>query len=193
MSHPKKIGVSGGIGSGKTYVCNLIEKRGFPVYYSDLAARRLMNDNATIRKELITLFGSEVYSGNELNRPLLASLIFNDEQKREQVNKIVHPQVHSDFNSWTNEQDSNVVFYESALLFETKAYLLLDATILVTAPLELRIERTMKRDNATKEQVESRIASQGDQDSYRKLATYCVENGLNSDLDLQLDVILKHF
>lgn len=191
MSHPKKIGVSGGIGSGKTYVCKLIEKRGYPVYYSDLAARRLMNENLVIRQELIAFFGSEVYRGNELDRAFLANLIFNDDKKRIQVNKIVHPQVHSDFNSWADKQTSEIVFYESALLFETGAYVLLDATILVAAPLELRIERIMKRDNITREQVESRMASQGNQEKYRELATYCLENDLNADLEKQLDLILK--
>lgn len=191
MSNPKKIGVSGGIGSGKTFVCKLLEARGYPVYYSDLQAKRLMNENELIRRELTALFGEEVYLKNELNRPFLASIIFNNEQRRRQVNQIVHPQVQADFNTWSNEQHSKIVFYESALLFETKAYLLLDATILVVAPLELRIERTMKRDNTTKEQVEQRIASQGNQDLYRKWTTYCVENDLNSDLDLQLDDILN--
>lgn len=191
MSNPKKIGVSGGIGSGKSFVCKRIEARGYPVYYSDLQAKRLMNENETIRLELTALFGEEVYLKNELNRPFLASIIFNNEQRRRQVNQIVHPQVQADFSTWSNEQHSKMVFYESALLFESNAYKLLDATILVVAPQELRIERTMKRDNVTREEIEARISSQGNQETYRELATFCIENGVDANLDQQLDLILQ--
>lgn len=184
------IGISGGIGSGKSYLCRILESKGFPVYYSDLEARRLINENNQIRKQLISLFGEEVYLNGEINRPFLAAIIFNDAEKRKQVNQIVHPQVHADFLRWSKEQDSRFVFEESALLFDNRAYQLFDATILVTAPLELRVKRIVERDSCTREEALARINSQGNQEEFRKLATFCVENDEIHDLTAQIDQIL---
>lgn len=184
------VGISGGIGSGKSYLCRILESKGFPVYYSDREARRLINENNQIREQLISLFGEEVYLNGEINRPFLAAIIFNDPEKRKAVNQIVHPQVHADFLRWSKEQNTRLVFEESALLFDNQAYRLFDATILVTAPLELRIERIVQRDACTREEALARINSQGDQEEFRKLATYCVENDEKQDLTIQVDLIL---
>ena len=171
-------------------MCQLLESRGFRVYYSDAEARRLINENKEIREQLISLFGEEVYINGEINRPFLAAIIFNDPEKRAQVNQIVHPQVHKDFFRWSEQQRSSIVFEESALLFDTQAYKLFDATILVAAPLELRIERIVKRDSCSREEALSRINSQGNQDDFRKLATFCIENDEKQDLTVQIDRIL---
>jgi len=188
-----KVGISGGIGSGKSYLSEIIASKGFPVYYSDLAARRLMNEDPLIKEQLVSLFGEEVYVNDQLNRPFLASIIFNDSEKREQVNHIVHPRVHQDFLKWVSHQHSKIVFYESALLFENKAYELFDATILVTAPLELKIERIVKRDSCTREQAVARINSQRNEEEYKELATYIIENDERSDIRIALENILKSF
>ena len=190
MSSKLKIGVSGGIGSGKTYVCHLIEQRGFPVYYSDLAAKRLMHESTFIKEQLINRFGQQVYLDGQLNRSFLAEIIFHNEEERAFVNNVVHPTVQSDFENWVEKTESKLLFYESALLFDSKVYTSFDATILVTAPFSLRMERTMKRDGVTEESVKARIESQGNQDEYRALATFCIENDDDHDLVKQLDAIL---
>ena len=191
MSEKRKIGVSGGIGSGKTFVCKLIEKQGYPVYYSDYEAKRLMHDSANIRLALIERFGEEIYIGDELNREFLANIIFHNETERIFVNSVVHPVVQSDFHLWAEKQSSDLVFYESALLFDSKIYLSLDATILVLAPLELRIERIMKRDAISLEKVKARIESQGNSEEFRSLASFCIENDDSGTLDKQLNTILS--
>ncbi len=191
MSEKRKIGVSGGIGSGKTFVCQLIEKKGYPVYYSDSEAKYLMHENAAIREALISRFGEQIYIGSELNREFLANIIFHNETERIFVNSVVHPVVQSDFHLWAEKQNSDLVFYESALLFDSKIYLSLDATILVMAPLELRIERIMRRDALSLEKVKARIESQGNSEEFRSLASFCIENDDSGTVEKQLNHILS--
>jgi len=190
MSIKRKIGVSGGIGSGKTFVCKLLEKKGYPVYYSDYEAKHLMHENASIREALINHFGEEIYIGSELNREFLANIIFHNEKERIFVNSIVHPIVQADFQAWAERQNESIVFYESALLFDSNVYTLLDATILVLAPLALRIERVMKRDATSLDSVKARIESQKNPDDFRGLATFCIENDDSGNLDKQLAYLL---
>lgn len=192
MSDRIKVGVSGGIGSGKSYVCALIEQRGFPVYYADARAKWLMNTHPAIRQKLIDTFGEEVYEEEgRLNRPFLAKAIFGDESKRKMVNSIVHPEVYADFGQWLLEQASEMVFQESALMFDTGAYKAFDFTILVDAPIELRIQRLVERDNLSATDIAARLRSQGNAEDHRKLADFVIENGETENVEEQLETLLR--
>jgi dephospho-CoA kinase len=171
-----KIGITGGIGSGKSYVCAILEKMGYPVYYSDLASKQLTVSHPEIRKGLITLLGEEVFQNNELNRPFLASKLFQDDFVRQQVNAIIHPVVRADFNNWSQKQTSPVVFNEAAILIETGSYKTLDFLVLVTADQELRIERTMNRDTISREEVLARMSKQWSDEEKMKYVDFVIYN-----------------
>ncbi len=173
---PVKAGITGGIGSGKSYVCRVLEKMGYPVYYSDNESKRLTAASPVIRQGLIGLLGEEVFRGDELNKPFLASRIFQDDHIREQVNQLIHPVVRADFHAWAERQNSPVVFNEAAILIETGAYKTLDVTILVTADKELRIQRTMQRDHISREEVLARMSKQWDDETKRKHADVVIHN-----------------
>jgi len=173
----KKIGLTGGIGSGKSFVASIFEKLEVPVYYSDAEAKRLMNVHNEITEKLIALFGNEVYTEkNSLNRAFLASKIFANKDLIAKVNAIVHPVVRNDFNEWAQKQHSHYVLQESAILFEIGAYKLLDATILVIAPNELRIKRAAQRDGVLEEEVIKRMNNQGNQQELSKMADFIINN-----------------
>lgn len=191
MNRKIRVGVSGGIGSGKTFVCSLIEGHGFPVYNADKCARDLMNSNAEIKGALQREFGEEVYENGILNRTFLAKIIFNNEQARLKVNAIVHPVVYQDFEDWVSKQNSAIVFQENALMFDNGSHLRFDRTILVYASLETRIERTMLRDESSREEVLTRINAQGNQEEHKKLADFVVDNSLGQNVSEQIEAILK--
>jgi dephospho-CoA kinase len=176
MEKKLKIGVTGGIGTGKTTICRVLETMGFPVYYADPEAKRLMHAHEPLVKAISDAFGAQVYENGKLRRDLLAEAIFSDPEKRELLNSLVHPQVREDFIHWTERQQSAIVFQESALLFETGGYRHFDKTILVTAPMDERIARTMSRDDATEEQVRARIANQLPEDQKIPLADFIIVN-----------------
>jgi len=188
---PIKVGVTGGIGSGKSFVCKLIEKMGFPVYYSDTESKRLTNTHPEIRKGLIELVGTEVFQKDELNRPYLASKLFSDEELRLKVNQLIHPIVRADFANWTVQQDSPIVFNEAAILFETGAYKTMDFMILVTSDLETRINRTMARDGISRESVLSRIDNQWNDEEKIKLADFVIENDEDKMLLSQVEKAIE--
>lgn len=150
-----------------------------------------MENDRTVRKQLIEAFGKEAFLNNTLNKPYIASLIFTDQSKRSIINGIVHPAVHADFNEWAKRQLSQIVFQESALIFDTGAYQRFDATILVYAPQELRVERIMERDNCSKEEALARIESQGDPEHHKSLATYVIYNDEQQDVNRQIEDILS--
>lgn len=185
---PKKIGITGGIGAGKSVVSTILLAMGYPVYFSDEQAKLLMQVHPEIRRQLIELLGKNVYTGNELNRTFLAERLFADPTLRETVNQIVHPVVRADFAAWASKQTTELVFQESALLFETGGYRLLDATILVTAPEAIRLQRVMKRDRATAEQVSARIAAQMTDSEKEPLATAIIRN---DEQELVIPQVLK--
>lgn len=187
----KKIGICGGIGSGKSVVSRILKNFGFPVYDSDFSAKQLMNKSESIRKNLIEKFGSEVYSGVELNRQFLAQQIFGDEQNRVFVNRLVHPVVVSDFQQWSFQQNSEIVFIESAILYESKIAQLLDASIFVDAPLEIRVERIVKRNNCTEEEALARISVQ-DTEQNKKKCRFIIKNDNKNLVTKQLLSLLKN-
>ena len=186
----KRIGLSGGIGSGKSYVAEILEKMGFSVYYSDARAKALTDTHPHIKSELINRFGSTIYEDGVLNRKALASLIFDSDADRLFVNNLIHPIVRADFDAWCAQQHSSLVFNEAAILFETGAYQQFDATVLVIAPLETRIERIMQRDRCTHEQAEARIQSQWSDEQKMPLATCIVMNDGTIPLLSQLEHVV---
>jgi len=154
------IGLTGGIGSGKTTVAKLFEKYGIPVYYSDTEAKKLMNRSKIVKRKLISKFGEDVYKDGNLNRPFLASIIFNDKDALNYVSNIVHPKVAQHFKRWINKQKAPFAIQENAILFENGSYKNMDKIITVTAPLETKINRVINRDKTTKKQVLDRIKNQ---------------------------------
>lgn len=173
----KIIGVTGGIGSGKTTIINYIKSKGFAVYIADDAGKKVMQKPEIIQ-QINELFNNEVLLSNGLlDRSKIASRVFNNNDLLQQLNNIVHPAVALDFEEFKKENASEkVIFKETAVLFESGSYKDCDATILITAPLEIRINRVMQRDNITKEQVESRVKNQMTDEQKATLATYIVEN-----------------
>ena len=156
----KIIGITGGIGSGKSIIGHILTTMGYPVYYSDQEAKWVMNNDPELRKDLIAVFGEEAYLNNELNRPFLAEKIFTSPELKEKINQIVHPKVRKRFSDFVANSSSPVVFNEAAILFETGGFKDFDATILVIADKETRIQRVMQRDTITREQVEARMNNQ---------------------------------
>jgi len=170
------VGITGGIGSGKSTVCEIFKILGVPVFEADKVAKNLMNENRVIRENLVEWFGNGIYQGNLLNRKLLAELIFNDNNLLTKVNSLVHPIVREEFEKWRNSQNNVYSVYEAAILFESGFYKLMDFTLLITAPEQIRINRVMKRDNLSHDQVLARIKNQWSDEEKRKLATTVIIN-----------------
>lgn len=157
----KRVAITGGIGSGKSTVCRaLSEVSGAPIYDSDSRAKEIMASHPAVRSELVALFGEEVFEGGVLNRSLIASRVFGNEDMLQRLNAIVHPRVVEDFECWAESQTTDYVILESALLFTSPLVGHYDLAVVVDAPLEMRIERCMRRDGVTREQVTKRIESQ---------------------------------
>ncbi|MDC6405529.1 MULTISPECIES: dephospho-CoA kinase [Maribacter] len=172
----KIIGLTGGIGSGKTTVAKMFEELGVPIYNSDLEAKKLMHTSKTIRKKLVDLFGETAYQEGKLNRAYIAQSVFNDPKLLKRLNKIVHPVVRKHFVKWSETQNAPYVIQETALLFENNAQGLYDKVILVTAPTEVRIKRLLERDNATREEILARMNNQLEDSKKLPLADYVIEN-----------------
>lgn len=158
-----RVGITGGIGSGKSTVCRIFEILGVPVYYADEAARRLMNENP-LRNQIIANFGEAAYVGEELNRTWMATQVFNNPEKLALLNSLVHPVTIADADEWMKKQHSPYTLKEAALLFESGSYQYLDYIIGVSAPVELRIARTTTRDQKSADEVRKRIDRQMDED-----------------------------
>lgn len=189
-----KIGVTGGIGSGKSYVCRLLAERGIPIYNCDNEAKRLMAENESIRKSLSEVIGDKAYIESEgtyiLNKPIIASFLFADEQNASKVNAIVHPVVKQDFCNWAMHQTSDMVVQECAILFESGFNDTVDVAIEVYAAKKLRLQRAMARDNASAQQIEARMTHQMPEEEKRRLADFTIVNDTQSDLNTQIDNIL---
>ena len=171
-----KVGITGGIGSGKTTVCRLFELLGIPVFYADDAARRLMDEDATLIASIKQLLGDAVYSSTGLNRKLVGELVFSDPGKLAQLNALVHPVSIAYANDWMNKQQSPYTLKEAAIFFETGAHAAMDIMIGVDAPETLRIDRAMQRSHLSREEVMARIARQMNNDEKMLLCDYVVVN-----------------
>ena len=172
-----KLGITGGIGSGKSLVSRLLESMGVPVYISDTETKELMVTNLSIREELIALLGEGVYVDGVLNKTLLASYIFTNPEHAKQVNDIVHPRVKIDFIRWVQSHvEVPIVAIESAILIEAGFAGEVDVIVMIYAPEEVRIERAVKRDSTSREWIERRIRSQMSDEEKRKQADFVIVN-----------------
>jgi dephospho-CoA kinase len=187
------IAITGGIGSGKTFVSNLLKERGIPIYNSDDEAKRLMVSDEGIRRDLMALLGEDVYQGDALNKSLLASYLFADAGNAARINAIVHPRVRADFSRWLAEhQDVEVAGLECAILYEAGFENTVDKVVMVYAPESLRIERAMKRDNATESQIRARIAAQMDDEEKSRRSDYVIYTDGRFSVEEQLSDLIKH-
>lgn len=171
-----KVAICGGIGSGKSTVCQMFAERGVALYDSDSRAKALMNESEELRNALVAEFGEECYADGALNRPYLASRVFGSEEQLAKLNSIVHPAVKADFLRWAEGQEGDYCILESAILFESGFDAVVDKTVAVLAPLPLRIERAMARDGASREQIEARVKAQMSDDELVARADFAIVN-----------------
>lgn len=185
------IGLTGGIGAGKSYIANEFSKKGIPIYNSDEQAKLLMNSHEIIRKKLIEKFGHDVYLKNSLNKAFLADKIFKNKALIEWVNNLVHPIVANHFEDWCHKQRNNIVIKEAAILIESGAYKQCDKLIVVTAPEETRLKRVCERDNMTPEQVKQRINNQILDSERLKYADFVINNDGTVVVEKEVNKILN--
>lgn len=172
----KIVGLTGGIGSGKTTVAKMFSKLGVPVYIADVEAKKLTNSSKVIHRKLIKLLGEEAYTGEGLNRAFVAEKIFNDKGLLKSVNEIIHPKVAAHFKKWVSKQHTSYVIKEAAILFENGSYKECDTVILVTAPKPIRIRRILARDKISKAEIEQRMDNQWSDEDKIQLADIVVNN-----------------
>lgn len=183
-----KIGITGGIGTGKSTICDIFALLGIPVYNADKAAKRLMATNEDLKKQLIATFGTAAFtSTGDLDTTYIANKVFTDEKALKQLNALVHPAVLADFDQWCSQQIAPYVLKEAALLIESGSYKQCDYTILVESPLALRIQRLLSRDNSSEAQIRARIANQLSEEEKAKVANYLL---LNDEKHLLIPQIL---
>jgi dephospho-CoA kinase len=171
-----RVGLTGGIGSGKTTVAQIFEVLGIPVYYADDAAKRLMNTDTELISKIKNAFGETVYKNNSLDRQYLASIVFNDNYKLELLNSFVHPATIADAERWVQQQTTPYIIKEAALLFESGAAEHLDHIIGINAAINIRIKRVMDRDGVSQEEVVKRINNQMDENIKMKLCDFIINN-----------------
>jgi len=171
-----RIGITGGIGSGKSTVAKVFEVLGIPVYYADDAAKKLMNTNEELKEKIQRQFGNDVYKDGKLDRKHLSEIVFNDPEKLQLLNVLVHPATLKDAAKWMQNQSTAYSLKEAALIFESGAHEYLDYVIGVTAPTPLRIQRTMHRDGITREEVLARLDKQMDETIKMKLCDFVIKN-----------------
>lgn len=189
-----KVGITGGIGSGKTYISKMFAQMGVPVYYADDRAKFLMQNDATVIQQIISTFGEKAYVDNELNRAYLAQIVFQDKALLQELNNIVHPAVERDYNAWCElNEDYAYTIKEAALLFETEGYKKLDKLILVHADEDQRILRVMQRDKVSKEQVQARIKNQMSDLDKMELANFTINNDGNREVNKIVEKIHSYF
>ena len=181
--HTYIVGVTGGIGAGKSYVCQTIAKHGFPVYTSDLEARTIIDTNEQVRHRLQQLFGKDIYTPYGLDRKRVAQIVFSNPSLLQQMNGIVHPVVHQHFLHWTGTQTASMVFLESAILVSSGFDALCDAIVYITAPEQQRVQRVLRRDAVSKEDVLRRIANQSEAKSTLQLPSITLNNDETQPVD----------
>jgi len=177
----KIIGITGGIGSGKTIIANFINQLGYPVYNSDISSKKLVNEDENIKKQIINLLGKDSYKENIYNIKYVSSKIFGNDKLREELNLIIHPAVSKHFKDWCYKQTSKIIFRETALLFELKLNLQCYKSILITADENIRIDRVMRRDSRTFQEVKNIINSQMPENEKIKFADFVIENNTNTN------------
>lgn len=188
-----KIGLTGGIGSGKSTVAKIFEVLGVPVYYADDAAKELMNTDPQIKEAIKKIFGADAYQAEKLNRSYLASIVFADEKKLEILNALIHPATINASNAWMEKQSAPYIIKEAALLFESDAYKYLDAVIGVSSPLPQRIKRVMERDNTSEDEILKRINRQMNEEEKLKRCQFIIHNDESTLLIPQVIELDKKF
>lgn len=187
----RKIGLTGGIGSGKTTIAGIIQEMGYPVYDSDAAAARIVNEESDVKRALVDAFGEEIYAATgKLDRPRLASIVFNDPAALARANAIIHPAVTRDFHRWCAARRAPLSFFESAILFEAGLADAFDAVITVVADEETRVERVMKRDGVPREKVIERARNQSGGDPAR--SRFIIHNNRDDMLVEQVLHVIHH-
>lgn len=183
-----KLGITGGIGSGKTSVCKVFDVMGIPVFSADREARKIMDNDSKIISGIHSITGKDLYVNGSLNRMELAKIIFNDRTLLEKVNSLVHPVVVDYFRNWVSDQSSSYVIMEAAILFESGASKLVNKVATVVAPVAERMERVIRRNKLSREQVIERMRNQMDDDARIKLSDYII---YNSENDMIIPAIMK--
>ena len=172
-----KIGITGGMGSGKSFVCSIIENLGYPIFYSDKEAKWLMENNASLIAEIKKIVGNNAYTNNKINKEEIRKYIFDSAENRKKLNEIVHPAVAQHFDHWAQQFKYNsLLFNESALLIETGSYKRFDKIILITASQDVKIKRLIQRENVSKEEIRLRMNSQLSDEVKKDHADYIIEN-----------------
>ena len=186
-----KIGITGGIGSGKSIVATLLSCYGVPLFIADIESKKLVNHSPTIKEQLISLFGTSIYTPQGVDRAQLAGYIFSDATLLNQVNKIIHPEVNNAFMQWAEVQHTPVVAMESAILFESGFNHFVDVTLTVQASEDLRIQREALRDNCHVDIIKQRMQHQSTDDAKAILSDYTLSNDNASSLIRQIDQIMR--
>ena len=187
----KKIGLTGGIGVGKTFVADIFQKMGYTVFSADTEAKKCMQESKDLKSAVIQNFGDEMYKNGVLQKEKLANIVFNDSEKLNELNQLVHPFVQLEFENWCKNQTSKFVIKEAAILFESRANKGLDAVICVSSPMEVRIKRVMERDKSSREKVMKRIAMQMPQETKEKLSDFVIINAENEKILPQILSVCK--
>ena len=183
-----RVGLTGGIGSGKSTIAQIFEVLGIPVYYADISAKKLMNENADLRSSITNIFGEQAYTNNILDRKYISSIVFSDPAKLQQLNALVHPATKKDGEAWMQEQTSPYAIHEAALIFEAKVSDRLDLVIGVSSPIELRIKRAMERDKVSREEVLKRMDQQLDEEVKMSKCDFLL---LNDEQQLLIPQVLE--
>ena len=189
----KIIGLTGGIGSGKSTISKEFKSNSIPVYDSDTRAKILMNSSKDLKVKLIEVFGSSTYTNGFINKKYISNLIFNDSSALNKINSIVHPEVFNDFMNWKSRLNNDFVIYESALIFESGSYKSNDYNILVISDINKRIERVIKRDNVKKDDVLLKINNQWPDQKKIPLADYVFENSSVNENRKLVSSLIYHF
>lgn len=184
-----KVGITGGIGSGKTTICRIFQTLNVPVFNADDVAKTLMTSDDILVRNIKLAFGGEAYLGNgELNRKYLANIVFNDEKQLQVLNELVHPATIQAFKKWAKQQDSIYCLHEAAILFESGAFKTCDYSILISAPEDIRIARVMKRDEVLENEVRTRMDKQMPEEQKKKMANFII---LNDESESVIPQVLK--
>lgn len=186
------VGLTGGIGSGKSYVGNILQHMGYPVFQSDAIAKGILHDEIQVRDAIIHLLGEEILDNQgEIEKNKLSKILFNRKEIRLKINEIIHPLVRAKFIEWSAKQSSTLVFNEAAILYETGAFKNFDAMVLVTAPMSMRLKRIMLRDKCTEELAQARMNAQWTDDQKLAFQPHLIVNDETSPLLIQIEEVLK--
>ena len=192
MKQPIIIGITGGIGGGKSTLSDRLSGRGYKIYNSDLRARLLQNEDLELVDAIKKLLGDDVYKNGELDRPAVAAIVFQNKALLQQLNQLVHPAVRADFERWKEANNTEkLLFVESAIMFESGLALLMDKVVLMTASEEVRIARVVKRDGISPEQVRARMMHQLPEDEKIKRAHYVIHSDDHQPLNDKIDALLR--